>query len=219
MGFVDRSEAGKLLAERLSRYASPDTVVIGLPRGGVPVAREVAVRLHAPLDVLASRKLGAPGNPEYAIGAITARGVRVLNEQALRHLWLPPGYLEQEVIEQRGVAERREHDLREGRAALPLAGKVVIVVDDGIATGMTARAALADVREQGPAELILAAPVIAKESVRALAPEADAIVAVIAPEVFYAVGQFYDRFDQVPDEEVRAILARARAGASSSERR
>ncbi|HEY9899060.1 MAG TPA: phosphoribosyltransferase family protein [Pantanalinema sp.] len=218
MGFVDRKQAGELLAERLTRYAGPDTVVIGLPRGGVPVAREVAERLNAPLDVLASRKLGAPGNPEFAIGAITARGVRVLNHEALRHLWLPPGYLEQEALEQRRVAESREHLLRNGRAPISLKDKVVILVDDGIATGMTARAAVADVREQGPSKVVLAVPVIAADSVRVLSAEADAVVSVMVPEVFYAVGQFYDRFDQVEDDEVRAILDAARAPASQAER-
>lgn len=218
MRFVDRKEAGQLLAERLMQYAGPDTVVIGLPRGGVPVAREVANRLNAPLDILVSRKLGAPGNPEFALGAITARGGRVLNEQALRRLWIPPGYLDQEALEQRALAERRAHDLREARGALPLEGKVVILVDDGIATGMTVRAALADVREQQPAKVILAAPVIAADTARVLAPMADALEVVLVPEEFYAVGQFYDRFDQVEDDEVRAILKEAAAAASQAKR-
>lgn len=219
MRFRDRKEAGELLAERLFQYAGPDTVVLGLPRGGVPVARVVADRLNAPLDVLVSRKIGAPGNPEFAIGAITARGVRVLNESALRHLYLPPGYLEQEAHEQRRVAERRDQDLRGVHPAIPLSGKVVILVDDGIATGMTVRAALADVCEQQPAKVVLAAPVIAGDTLQALAGMADAVETVLVPEVFYAVGQFYDRFAQVEDEEVRAILAAARGPAPGTPRR
>lgn len=218
MRFRDRTEAGELLARRLSRYAGPDTVVLGLPRGGVPVARAVARALDAPLDVLVSRKIGAPGNPEYAIGAITSRGVRVLNESALRHLYLPPGYLDQEAMEQRRVAENRERDLRGVQPAVPLAGKVVIIVDDGIATGMTARAALCDVREQQPATVILAAPVIASDTAQTLSGLADAVETVHVPDVFFAVGQFYDRFDQVEDETVRDILAAERSSSPGAPR-
>jgi predicted phosphoribosyltransferase len=207
MVFMDRLDGGLRLAERLMPYRGRDVVVLGLPRGGVVTARPVADALGAPLDVLVARKLGAPGQEELAIGAVTARGTRVLNDAVLRFLMLPPGYMESETERQRQAAESREHTLRDFRPAEPLTGRVVILVDDGIATGMTMRAAIADAREQRPAELVVAAPVIAPDTYQDLLGLADAVVAVDVPQGFYAVGQFYRNFTQTTDEEVRQLLA------------
>lgn len=207
MPFEDRLDGGKRLAERLMPYRGQDVVVLGLPRGGVVTARPVAEALGAPLDVLVARKIGAPGQEELAIGAVTARGTRVLNELVLRHLLLPPGYLESETERQRRVAETRELALRNFRPAEPLAGRVVIVVDDGIATGMTMRAAIADAQAQRPSKLVVAAPVIAPDTFEVMTRLADEVVAVEVPQAFYAVGQFYRDFTQTTDEEVRQLLA------------
>lgn len=207
MMFEDRWEGGRRLAERLLPYRGRDVVVLGLPRGGVVTARPVAAALRAPLDVLVARKIGAPGQEELAIGAVTARGTRVLNDAVLRHVLLPPGYLEAETERQRRVAESREHTLRDFRPAEPLSGRVVILVDDGVATGMTMRAAIADAQAQRPAELVVAAPVIAPDTYQDLLGLADAVVAVDVPAGFYAVGQFYRNFTQTTDEEVRQLLA------------
>jgi predicted phosphoribosyltransferase len=207
MVYVDRLDGGRRLAERLMTYRGRDVVVLGLPRGGVVTARPVADALGAPLDVLVARKLGAPGQEELAIGAVTARGTRVLNDAVLRFAMLPPGYLEAETERQRQVAEARERTLRDFRPAEPLTGRVVVLVDDGVATGMTMRAAIADARAQRPAELVVAAPVIAPDTYQELLAMADRVVAVDVPREFYAVGQFYRDFTQTTDEEVRQLLA------------
>lgn len=207
MRFQDRVTAGRMLAQRLGPYAPGTAVVLGLPRGGLPVGRQVARALGAPLDVLVAKKIGAPGNPEFAIGAVTARGSRVLNRNALSWLPVPPGYVEDESQALETQARRREAFFRDGRAPVPLTGKTVIVVDDGIATGMTILAALEDVRRQGPAKLVVAAPIIAPDTYRRLAQVADAVVAVTMPENFIAIGQFYDDFTQVTDDEAKACLS------------
>jgi predicted phosphoribosyltransferase len=207
MPFRNREEAGEQLAKALRGFASTHPVVLGLPRGGVATARPVAERLGADFDVLVARKIGAPGQPEFAIGAVTARGTRVLNDSVLRRMFLPPGYLEEETRNQRQVAETRERDLRGLRPAVPLEGRTVIVVDDGIATGMTMRAALADVRDQGPERLVVATPVVAPDTYFDLQGLADSVVAIEVPEGFMAVGQFYGEFEQVTDEAVRRLLA------------
>lgn len=207
--FTDRREAGRMLAEKLEGYRGQDVVVIGLPRGGLPVAREVADRFGWPLDILVARKIGAPQHGEFAIGAVTARGTRVLNEAALRGVMLPPGYLEAVSDDETIKAKEREALLREGRPALPLQGRIVVVVDDGVATGMTLRAAIADLKHQEPARLVVAAPVIAPETFEALKHEVDDVVAVSVPALFFAVGQFYTDFTQVTDAEAKACLAQA----------
>ncbi|MGE5707492.1 MAG: phosphoribosyltransferase [Bacteroidota bacterium] len=206
MIFENREKAGKLLAERLLGYRGTSNVVLALPRGGLPVARPIADALGAPLDVMVARKLGAPDNPEFAIGAVTARGHRVLNEDALRMVFLPPGYLERETEHQAGLAAERERLLRGVRQAVPLAGKTMILVDDGIATGMTMEAALVDVRAESPAKVVVAAPVIGPEAFERLSKEAE-VVTLQVPSFFYAIGQFYADFSQVSDEEAREILA------------
>lgn len=208
MVFKDREEAGRLLANRLGNYQGEDAVILALPRGGLPVARPVADRLGAPLDILVARKIGAPGNEEFALGAVTARGVRVTNERALRYVLLPPGYLEEKTREQRAVAAQRETYFRGVREPLPLANKVTILVDDGIATGMTMRAAIEDVRLQSPLKLVVAAPVIAPETLKDLQDMVDEVIVLDVPEVFFSVSQFYQSFPQVSDEEARdALLA------------
>jgi putative phosphoribosyl transferase len=204
--FANRREAGQMLAEKLEGYRGKDVVVIGLPRGGLPVARAVADRFGWPLDILVSRKIGAPGHAEFAIGAVTARGTRVLNTEALRGVMLPPGFLEAASDDQTIKAKEREAMMRDGRAALPLQGRVVILVDDGVATGMTLRAAIADVEAQEPARIVVAAPVIAPETFDALQHEVDDVVGVSVPSLFFAVGQFYADFTQVTDAEAKECL-------------
>lgn len=204
--FGDRREAGRILAAKLESYRGKDVVVLGLPRGGLPVAREVADHFGWPLDILVSRKIGAPDHAEFAIGAVTARGTRVLNEAALRGVMLPPGFLEGASDDETYRAKEREALMREGRAPLPLEGRIVVMVDDGVATGMTLRAAIADVRHQEPAAIVVAAPVIAPETFDQLQQEVDDVVAVSVPALFFAVGQFYADFTQVTDAEAKACL-------------
>jgi predicted phosphoribosyltransferase len=204
--FANRREAGQMLAEKLEGYRGKDVVVIGLPRGGLPVVRAVADRFGWPLDILVSRKIGAPGHEEFAIGAVTARGTRVLNTEALRGVMLPPGFLEAASDDQTIKAKEREAMMRDGRPAVPLQGRVVILVDDGVATGMTLRAAIADVEAQEPARIVVAAPVIAPETFDALQHEVDDVVAVSVPSLFFAVGQFYADFTQVTDAEAKECL-------------
>lgn len=211
ISFTNRTEAGRLLAEKLETYRGQDVVVLGLPRGGLPVAREVADRFGWPLDVLVARKIGAPFHEEFAIGAVTARGTRVLNEQALRGIMLPPGYLEAASDDQTIKAKEREAVFRGDRPPVPLGGKVVVLVDDGVATGMTLRAAIADVRNFEPARVVAAAPVIAPDTFDALRHEVDDVVAVSVPAMFLAVGQFYADFTQVTDAEAKDCLNAARA--------
>ena len=212
--FIDRRDAGRRLAERLVPLAGEHPVVIGLPRGGVPVAFEVAGALDAPLDVLVVRKVGAPGNPEYGIGALAEGGVRFLDEEALRMLQISPEELEH-------ATRRAERELQERlasyRAWCPQAdvrGRSVILVDDGLATGGTARAALRALRAREPARLILAVPVGARETVQALAGECDEIICLLSPELMWAIGYWYEQFGQTTDEEVRALLAAAPGVAS-----
>jgi predicted phosphoribosyltransferase len=208
--FPNRAEAGRQLGEKLLKYAGRDDVtVLGLPRGGVPVAYEVAQRLGAPLDVFVVRKLGVPGFEELALGAIASGGVRVLNEDVMRAFpnadQLIESVTEKEMIE----LERREQTYRDGRPAPELRDRVVILVDDGLATGATMRAAIAALRRQGVAKIVVAAPVGAPDTCRELEDEVDEIVCATAPEFFQAVGQYYEDFSQTSDEEVRELLAHA----------
>lgn len=205
--FRDRREAGRLLARALAHYAkSKDLVVLGLPRGGVPVAAEVARALGAPLDVLIVRKLGAPGQEELAIGAIAENGVRVLNRGLVANLGL-----DEEDIDALAQREERELDrrvvlYRGGRDPLPVKNRTAIVIDDGVATGATMRAGLQSVRARGAARVVAAAPVGAADSVDALREDADEVVVLETPSWFQAVGQWYENFGQTSDEEVRACL-------------
>jgi predicted phosphoribosyltransferase len=208
--FRDRAEAGRRLAERLTTYAARDDVtVLALPRGGVPVAFEVARALGVPLDVLVVRKLGVPGHEELAMGAIASGGVRVINPEVVRRLRIPPRAVEAVTVREAAELQRRERLYRGGRAPLDVAGRTVILVDDGIATGSTLRAAIRALRQRDPARVVVAAPAGAAESCRMLAAEADEVVCVRQPEAFPAVAVFYHSFPQTSDEEVRSLLERA----------
>jgi predicted phosphoribosyltransferase len=207
--FFNRAEAGRRLAEKLEKYAGRnDVIVLGLPRGGVPVAYEVAQRLSVPLDVFVVRKLGVPGFEELALGAIASGGVRVLNEDVVRALPNADQLVESVTAREMAEVERREQTYRDGRPAPDLRGRVVILVDDGLATGATMRAAVAALRQLGAAKIVVAVPVGAAETCREFEHEVDETVCVIAPEWFQAVGQFYEDFSQTGDEEVRELLAR-----------
>jgi predicted phosphoribosyltransferase len=213
--FQNRAEAGWLLAEKLQKYAGRnDVIVLGLPRGGVPVAYEVAKRLGVPLDVFIVRKLGVPGFEELAVGAIASGGVRVLNQDVVRALPNANEIIEAVTARETAELERREQSYRDGRPAPDLRGRTVILVDDGLATGATMRAAVAALRQRGVAKIIVAAPVGAPETCREFEDEVDEIVCAIAPEYFQAVGQYYEDFSQTSDEEVRQLLARAAQGLS-----
>jgi predicted phosphoribosyltransferase len=205
--FADRREAGVELAAKLRRYAArPDVVVLALPRGGVPVAFEVAEALGAPLDIFLVRKLGMPGQPEFAIGAIASGGVRVLNEEAVRAYDIPAGVIDAVAREEQVELERREREYRRGRALPDLRDRIVVLVDDGLATGSSMRAAVQAVRQHQPARVIVAVPVGAPSTCEELADIADEIACARAPQVFSAVGQWYRDFSQTTDDEVRTLL-------------
>ena len=205
--FEDRKEAGRALAARLRHYAGrPDVVVLALPRGGVPVAAPVADALGAPLDLFLVRKLGTPGHRELAMGAIASGGIRVLNDDVVKWYGIPPAAIDAVAREEEQELVRREAAYREGREAPPLEGKIVILIDDGLATGSTMMAAVKAVRQRHPAKVIVAVPVGARDTCEALATVADEVICVRMPEPFSAVGQWYLDFDQTTDEEVRQLL-------------
>jgi predicted phosphoribosyltransferase len=207
--FPNRTEAGRQLAEKLIKYAGrADVIVLGLPRGGVPVAFEVAQRLGVPLDVFIVRKLGVPGFEELAVGAIASGGVRVLNEDVMRAIPNVDEVIESVTARETAELERREQSYRDGRPPPELRDRVVILVDDGLATGATMRAAVKALRQRGVAKIVVAAPVGAPDTCRELEQEADETICVTAPEFFQAVGQYYEDFSQTSDEEVRELLAR-----------
>ncbi len=209
--FHDRTDAGRRLAQRLTAYRGPDTVVLALPRGGVEVGYEVARELGAPLDVIVARKLGAPGQRELGIGAIAPGGVRVLDEETIALLRISPQELDAVAADEAVELARRERLFREGRPALDLAGRTVILVDDGLATGVTARAAVRAIRTRQPHRIVLAVPVCAPETAAALRGEVDDLICVESPPDFMAVGRWYEDFDQTSDHEVIDLLARAYA--------
>jgi predicted phosphoribosyltransferase len=211
--FRDRAEAGRKLAEKLVAYAGrPDVLVLALPRGGVPVAFEVAQALEAPLDVFIVRKLGVPGHEELAMGAIASGGVWVRNEDVVQALGLPDSILRSVAARELHELTRRERLYRGDRPALDVRGRTVILVDDGIATGSTMRAAVAALRRLGPARLVVAAPAAAPSTCAELGTEADECLCCILPDPFYAVGVWYKDFTQTTDDEVRDILRRAGTG-------
>jgi putative phosphoribosyl transferase len=208
--FLNRTEAGQFLAENLNSHVNRDDVlVLALPRGGVPVAAEVAKRLNAPLDVFVVRKLGLPEHPELAMGAIASGGVRVFNGEVVNALRIPDEVIDAVSAKELIELQRREKAYRGGRPPLDVEGKTVIVVDDGIATGSTMLAAVSALRQLNAARIIIAVPVIAASSYREMQRTADEVTAVIIPERFYAVGQWYQDFGQTSDEEVRDLLAQA----------
>jgi len=204
--FRDRHDAGRALGERLSCWADAHPVVLGLPRGGVPVVYEVAHALGAPLDVIVARKVGAPGNPELGVGAVAEDDVRVFNTAALRRLGVTAEELDRGAQRAADEVHRRVALYRGCGRAIPLAGRTAIVLDDGLATGSTACAALRAVRRRGPRTLLMAAPVGASATVATLAREADHVVCLQAPELLGAIGEWYDDFDQTSDADVIRLL-------------
>jgi putative phosphoribosyl transferase len=210
IAFVDRASAGAALAAALLVYRNrEDVLVLGLPRGGVPVAAEVAHALHAPLDVVLVRKLGAPGQPELAIGAIASGGVIVINENILSAV-ATASEVQAEIQRQRAELNRRENLYRNGRLPLEIAGRTVVLVDDGAATGATMLAAVRAMRKHDAKRVIVALPVASAEALHALRDEADEVACRLAPTFFRAVGDWYNHFEQITDAEVSAILSRAR---------
>lgn len=210
MIFHDRADAGRALARRLSRYANrPDVLVLALPRGGVPVAYEVARALHAPLDVFLVRKLGVPGQEELAMGAIATGGVRVLNDDVVRLLQIPDEVIDSVAARQWRELERREQSYRDDRPLPAMRGRTVILIDDGLATGSTMRAAVAALRKQGPACIVVAVPVASASTCDDFRAEVDDVVCAQTPEPFYAVGSWYEDFTQTGDAEVHALLDEA----------
>ena len=210
--FLNRSEAGRQLAAELTRYAArSDVLVLGLPRGGVPVAFEIAAALDAPLDVFIVRKLGLPGHEEFGIGAIASGGVRVVDESVLRAYGVDADVLDRITERERSELERRERLYRDDRPFPAVANRVVILVDDGLATGSTMRAAIAALRAESPREIVVAVPVGAPETCTSIAKLADDVVCLEKPDPFYAVGLWYQDFEQTEDEEVHDLLERAAA--------
>ena len=211
MQLRNRRDAGRLLAERLARHITEQPVVIALPRGGVPVGFEIARVLGAQLDAFAVRKLGAPGHPEYGVGAIAEGGEVVFDEAAARRVGLTGDVRARKLAIERRELGRRATAYRGARPMVEVSGRTVIVVDDGLATGLTALAAVRALRALGAARVILAVPVASPEAVERLEREADDVIAVLVPPILRGVGEWYEDFDQVEDDEVIDLLARSRA--------
>jgi putative phosphoribosyl transferase len=210
--FADRAEAGRELAASLREYAGrDDVIVLALPRGGVPVAFEVAQELGAPLDVFVVRKLGLPEQPELAMGAIASGGTRVLNEEVVRVAGVTQETIEDVTADERHELARRERLYRGERPPLAVEGRTVILVDDGLATGSSMRAAIAALRELQPSGIVAAVPVAPTETCTQLRAEADVVVCARTPEPFVAIGVWYERFPQTSDDEIRELLERASA--------
>lgn len=215
--FTDRREAGAELARQLSAFRGrDDVVVLGLPRGGVPVAFEIAAALGAPLDVFVVRKLGVPGHAELAMGAIASGGVRVLNEDVVAWYGLPQAVIGRVAEVEQQELERREREYRGGQPLIGVKGRVVILVDDGLATGSTMKAAVQAVRAMDPVRIVVAVPVGASDTCRSLAALADEVVCARTPEPFSAVGLWYSDFSQTTDDEVRELLEQSRAAGRRS---
>lgn len=208
--FRDRSDAGRILAGMLDEYAyRPDVVVLALPRGGVPVGFEIARALNVPLDVMVVRKLGVPGHQELAMGAIASGRVRVLNEDVVRMLGISNQIVNEATEREQRELIRRERAYRGDRPPVEVQGRTVILVDDGLATGSTMRAAVAALRQRGPARILIAVPAAAPDTCAELRAEVDDIICAMTPEPFYSVGMWYEDFSQTTDEEVRDLLERA----------
>jgi putative phosphoribosyl transferase len=209
MRFRDRTEAGRVLATRLQAYANrADVLILALPRGGVPVGFEVAKALNAPLDIFLVRKLGVPGQEELAMGALASGGVRVLNEDVVRYLRISEATIDAVAKQEQRELERREQLYRDGRPAIDVHGRTVILVDDGLATGSTMRAAILALRPQHPAGIVVAVPVAAASTYEEFASEVDDVICASTPEPFRAVGLWYVDFTQTTDQDVHDLLAR-----------
>ncbi len=210
--FADRQDAGRQLAEKLTRFKSKDPVVLALPRGGVPIGREVAAALEAPLDLILVRKIGAPGQPELALGAVVdgARPELVINEDVRAMLHVSDGYIAREEARQLDEIKRRRTLWLGDRPRVPVKGRTALIVDDGIATGATVRAALRAVRRAAPARLVLAAPVAPPDTVEELREDADEVICLATPSAFWAISMFYADFPQVADDAVSAMMDAAR---------
>jgi len=210
--FKDRVEAGQLLAGELRRYRDrEDVIVLGLPRGGVPVAYEVARFLHAPLDVIVVRKLGVPGHEELAMGALASGGVRVMNDSVVRAFGISRDAIEKTAALQLKELHRREQAYRGHEGAPEIQGRTIILVDDGIATGSTIRAAVQALRQQSPKEIIIAVPAASTDAAAMLEPLVEDFLALITPDDFRAVGQWFEDFSQTTDAEVAELLSRSAA--------
>jgi putative phosphoribosyl transferase len=208
--FRNRREAGRVLAGKLDKYAGrDDVIVLALPRGGVPVAYEVARALGVPMDVFLVRKLGVPGREELALGAIASGGVRLLNSDVVRALRIPPEVIDRVAAAEREELERREQEYRGDRPAPDVRGKTVILIDDGLATGASMRAAVVALRQKDPARIVVAVPIAAPSTCEEFRDEVDETICARTPEPFYAVSLWYEDFSQTTDAEVRELLARA----------
>jgi predicted phosphoribosyltransferase len=215
MRFQNRSEAGRVIARILTRYSNrADVVVLALPRGGVPVAYEVASALNVPLDVFIVRKLGVPGQEELAMGAIASGGIRELNPYVIQELNIPLGVVEAVAARETEELYRREQMYRSGKPPLSVANRIVILVDDGLATGATMKAAVAALRRQDPQKIVVAVPTAPDEACEELQREADEVVCALTPEPFYSVGRWYEDFDQTTDAEVSDLLRRLEGAGS-----
>jgi len=208
--FNDRADAGRFLASKLNQFANlADVIVLGLPRGGVPVAYEVARKLNAPLDILSVRKLGVPGHEELAMGAIASGGVRVLNQDVLSHLGIPQDIIDLVIESEQRELERREREYRNNRPPVELKGRTAIVVDDGVATGSTMHAAVHAIRQKQPKKIVVAVPVGARDTCESFHNEVDTMaICAITPEAFQSVGAWYANFSPTTDDEVRKCLDR-----------
>ena len=207
MIFKNRQEAGKKLAEKLKDFQdSQDLIVLAIPRGGLVIGKQLSLVLNCPLDILVTKKIGAPNNPELAIGAVGIIGEPVINEELTSRLGVGKGYLEKEITNRKAEVERRVREYRGNRSTIKLKDKTIIITDDGVATGATMMAAIEIVRQQGPKKIVVAIPVISRDSMLKLEEQADEVVYLEAPLMFFAVGQFYQEFDQVSDKEVKELL-------------
>jgi putative phosphoribosyl transferase len=217
--YKNRSEAGRELADALQPYANrPDVLVLALPRGGVPVAYEVAKSLNAPIDLMLVRKLGLPGHEELAMGAIATGGIRVFNAEVIQGLGISEAQIEQVAAVELQELRRRERIYRDDRPISEVQGRSVILIDDGLATGVTMQAAIAALRQQKPSEIVVAVPVAPRDTVAPLRQQADAVICPAMPEPFFGVGLWYEDFAQVTDAEVRELLGKIWQGPPEQER-